>query len=364
MNYRVLKIARILKRLEKLWTEWTNNSDKIYFHHRIDQYRSIWQAVAREKNAQFTEIDHDIWELSKDGYSFRVLNHTLELDNPVNLVMAGRKPLTHRLLKDAGLAVPDFSEFKLQTLESAYTFFQLHHEGCVIKPSNGTAAGDGVTTHLKSNKEIRKAAILASLYCSDLMIEPQVPGECYRLLVLGGNMVHAACRRGPRVIGDGKSTVETLISESNKRMHAENKQQATIDRDCHFTLGWQNLSLNSVPNDGQSVLIKTVHDKRESLVEIRTVYNSNATDQVCSSIKETAEKAARLIKSDFVGVDLITTDPTKPLEETGGVINELNTTPAMHHHYDCTKEDFPAPALIAFDLLMKRTKLSSMEHQQ
>ena len=35
----------------------------------------------------------------------------------------------------------------------------------------------------------------------------------------------------------------------------------------------------------------------------------------------------------LAGVDVITPDPSRPLVESGGVINEVNGTPGLHHHY-------------------------------
>ena len=34
----------------------------------------------------------------------------------------------------------------------------------------------------------------------------------------------------------------------------------------------------------------------------------------------------------LAGVDLIAPDVALPLEESGGMVNEINTTPGLHHH--------------------------------
>ena len=58
--------------------------------------------------------------------------------------------------------------------------------------------------------------------------------------------------------------------------------------------------------------------------------------------------------SDFLGVDVITPDPSVPLRASGGVISEVNTTPALHHHYDVGQEPYPKVALLVFRALMRR----------
>jgi D-alanine-D-alanine ligase-like ATP-grasp enzyme len=35
----------------------------------------------------------------------------------------------------------------------------------------------------------------------------------------------------------------------------------------------------------------------------------------------------------LVGVDVITTDPGRPLADVGGVVLEVNTTPGLSYHY-------------------------------
>ncbi len=356
MNIRLLKLWRIWIRIQKILASWRGKQDKIYFQHRIDQYRSIWTQVAEECNATFKELAGDMWEIERDSVRVRVLNHQIQLDDPVTLELAGRKPQMHRMLKEAGLCVPDHVVFRLTELHKAYHFLRRYPKGCVVKPANGSAAGDGVTTHASSDKEIRRAAVLASLYDSEIMIEPQIPGECYRLLMLGGDMAHAVCRRGPRLTGNGTDTVEILIRKENQRRTEESDRTITIDRDCLFTLDWQGLSLTAVPKNGREFIVKTVNDERDKLVEIRTVYNTDVTSEICDSIRDTAERAARLLGSDFVGIDLIFTDSSKPLAETGGIINEVNTTPALHHHYDSKTEPYPKPAIRTLELAFSRLK--------
>lgn len=72
---------------------------------------------------------------------------------------------------------------------------------------------------------------------------------------------------------------------------------------------------------------------RQKTTEDRTVFNENVTGHVCREIERLAARAACILGSRFAGVDLITLDPTLPLDKTGGVINEINTTPGLHHHY-------------------------------
>ena len=313
----------------------------------------MWRAVAEHIGADFTPLTDDLWELRFNGRKTRILNYKLQFDDPVTLETVGRKSLVYRLLSEAGLRVPEYEVFQLNELDRARAFLARHPGGCVVKPASGTSSGAGVTTHVLAPDEIRKAAILASLFDSELLIERMIPGESYRLLVLDGKLIHAACRRGPRLVGDGVSSVVELIRNENKRLQDRGENICPTGRDCRFTLSYQSLSLSSIPSKGQRFLVQSVNDPRQRRAEVRTVYNETVTDCICDALKNDAQLIAQTLGSRFIGVDLITVDPTIPLAQSGGAIIEANTTPGLHHHYDAQREKYPEPALRVIEALLR-----------
>jgi cyanophycin synthetase len=352
MGQTLISLERRALRLQKLVVDWAGWSGQVYFEHRVAEYREMWRAVAADQGGAFTELARDLWQIELGGDRARLLNHQMEFDDPVTLGLAGRKTVVHALLRDAGLAVPEHAAYTLDRLDEARRFVEAHPRGCVIKPAGGYG-GKGVTTHIQRPSEVRRASLLASLYDVELLIEAQIPGESYRLLVLEGTVVHAVCRRGPRLRGDGLSSVRELLDRENERRRGAGVPAIDVDRDCLFTLGFQGLALESKPEKDQVVLIKSVNDSRK-YVEVRTVYTDTVTDLICDSIRRDAEAAAGLVGSDLLGVDVITPDPSRPLHETGGVINEVNTTPALHHHYDASRERYPQAAVLALKAVLRK----------
>ena len=348
-----LTLQRDAMRLRKLIVDQGGWSGQIYFQHRVGEYRAMWQRVAAAQGATFTELEPDLWQIDLGQRRIRILNHELEFDNPVTLGLAGRKPAVHQLLHAAGLAVPEHASFTLDRLEDARRFVAQHPRGCVIKPAAGYG-GKGVTTHVHREGEVRRAALLASLYGSTLLVEAMIPGESYRLLVLEGKVIHAVCRRGMRLQGDGASTVRQLLQAANKPRRAARLPPVRVDRDCLFTLAAQDMTLDSRPEAGQTLLAKSIPGRTRKYAELRTVYTHPASDLISESIRRDAEEAARIIGSDFLGVDVITLDPSVPLAQSGGVINEVNTTPALHHHYDPSQQARPEVALKVMEALLAR----------
>jgi D-alanine-D-alanine ligase-like ATP-grasp enzyme len=341
---RLLRLERLLARLRKAWEIKRKASRQVYVHDRVAEYRALWQAAAAEIGARLVPLADDLWELSLDGKTTRIFNHCLQFDDPVILETAGNKPLVYRMLRERGLRVPEHAVFHLEQLHEAEPFLRRHATGCVVKPASGTSSGLGITTHVLTRKDLRAAAVLASLYASQLLIERMIPGESYRLLVLDGEVIHAVRRRGLRLVGDGISPIAELIRAENRRRAQRAEPAIGTGRDCAFTLDYQGLALSSTPSRDQSFLVQTVNDPMQRHVEVRTVYDESVTDLLCHAIKKAAGVVAQALHSRFIGVDVITTDPSVPLEESGGAIIEANTTPGLHHHYDFKRERFPQPA--------------------
>jgi D-alanine-D-alanine ligase-like ATP-grasp enzyme len=341
----LLQVETLLARMRGSWEARRKSSIQVYVNGRVSEYRDMWRAVAEKIGADFRPLAEDLWEIRLDGRRTRIMNHRMEFDDPVVLEIAGNKALVYRLLGENRLRVPEHELFRLDSLGRAEAFLKRHPAGCVIKPAYDTSSGMGVTTHILNRRDVRKAAILASRYAPDLLIERMVPGESYRLLVLDGEMIHAVRRRGPRLVGDGVSSIAQLVQAENQRLKEQGEPVLGTDRDCRFTLGYQNLSLSSVPPKGQSFVAQSINDAQQRRTEVRTVYNEAVTDLVCGALKRNVELVAETLRSRFIGVDVITPDITVPLEESGGAIIEANTTPGLHHHYDLRREKFPESAL-------------------
>jgi cyanophycin synthetase len=354
----ILRLERWFARARKVVSDRFNVAGQTYVQHRVAEYRAMWQAVAEEIGASFVELADDLWELQAGGRRMRVLNDILEFDNPVTLVIAGRKPLVYRLLAEHGFRVPPYLTFALHELHQAYAFLEKYPYGCVVKPANGTSSGQGVTTHVETRREVRRAAILASLYSADLLIEPMVAGESYRLLVLRGRVIHAVRRRGLRVEGDGRSSIGGLLDEVNAERRERNQHAVDVDRNVRLTLAAQGLTLGTVLEPRRSVLVRGAGDSA-SHVELRTVYSEAVTDCIGAQLRADAERVARVTGAELLGVDFITLDASVGLEQSGGIINEINTTPGLHHHYQASTERFPKPAIpIAQALLDPELDLS------
>jgi cyanophycin synthetase len=263
------------------------------------------------------------------------------LVGPVTLTLAGNKPLVSRMLQDHGHPVGPFVEFTLADLARADSFLEKLRGPAVVKPGISGASGRGVTLGIRTTRDLRRAASLAATFSKTILIEQQASGPSYRLLYIDGEFIDAIERRPPCIAGDGRHTLGQLIRQENARrlrgVAPLAMQPLVVDVELKRCLADQELTLSSVIPAGKSVMVKAVVNENTA------AENSNVRDRVHPDTIRRGAEIARLLRIRLAGHDVITTDISRPLDETGGVFNEVNTTPGLQHHYliDDPRRVFP-----------------------
>ena len=312
----------------------------VYVDQRVDEYRAYWEGAARLLGAEFDTLAPGVWEVRLGGRRTRVAGHVVEADDPVTLRVAGDKALCLRLARETHVPVPEHLVFRLATLAGARRKVAAEGGLWVVKPVRGSSSGVGVTTGVRTAAEVEDAAVLASLFCPDLLLERMVPGESCRLLYLDGRLLHAVRRRGARVAGDGRSPVRRLAAEAG--LSAVLADPASAE-----ALATQGLTPDAVPEAGREVVLRGIPAVPGAGRELRTVYDETVTERVHPALAAALGKVVRRLGSRFAGVDVVTMDPGVPLEESGGAFLEVNTTPGIHHHYHTDEERRTHPVAAA-----------------
>ncbi|NQZ97453.1 MAG: hypothetical protein HRU01_13160 [Myxococcales bacterium] len=303
-------------------------------------WTKMWREAAAEVGAEFVDLGEGFSEIRRGEQRTRVRGKNVMLDDPVTLRLAGNRMVVHRLLADAGLPTPAFAAFDLGSLGTAQDF--AHRQGglCVVKPARGTGGGDGVTTHVGAGAELRRAALHASIFCPALVVEEQVPGDVYRLLYLKGRFLDAVRRRPPIVVGDGRSTLRSLIDTENRRRAQRGVGGIAIDPDSRAALARAGHSLRSVPRTGTRVSVKGVSNAGSELE------SESVCEEIGKDLRTEGARAAQVLGVQLAGVDVITPDPSLGLRESGGSVNEVNTTPGLQWHYHVRNPEQGVPVAV------------------
>ncbi|OGA83605.1 MAG: hypothetical protein A3G27_15035 [Betaproteobacteria bacterium RIFCSPLOWO2_12_FULL_66_14] len=297
-----------------------------YVEERTEEYRGYWERAASSLSATLLPLFDGVWEVRQGGRRTRVSNHMVQIDDPVTLRVAGNKLYCYETASRLGVPVPRHCAFRLDRIDAAWEFMAQRGGVYAVKPASRTSSAVGITTLVRTRRELESAAALASLYCNELLVEAMVPAESCRLLFLAGELIHAVRRRGVRLVGDGRSSVAELLA-------AQGLGHLQSDLATVLALQGQGLSEHSRVEAAREFVARYLPAEQRVTEELRTVYNECITALICPELARSIACVVRDIGSRFAGVDILTNDPSVPLAESRGVFLELNTTPGIHHHY-------------------------------
>jgi cyanophycin synthetase len=293
-------------------------------------YRRLWSHAAAQLGAEISDPGDGFLEIHRGDERTRVWHSWAGLDDAVTIRFAEDKTLARRALLAAGLPVPEQRSFRLADLGPARELLESLGGSFVVKPTDA-AGGSGATTGVRTTAQLQRAALRAGRLSDQLLIERQVEGDLYRVLLLDGEVLDVIRRDPPRVVGDGRSSVAELVAAENDARVAAAEGGRTgllrIDLDAVFSLEHQGLRPSSVPAAGQSVTVKTVVNQNGPRD------NRSVRDRASAALLEDSAAAAGAIGLRLAGVDLITGDPGRSLRDGSGGVIEVNGTPGLHYHY-------------------------------
>lgn len=312
---------------------------KAYGSLRSRYYRDYWEKVAADLGAELEDVGQGYYRLRWQGQHTWVCGFEVQIDDHVLLSIAGDKALSQGLLHEVGLPAPRHLEYGLGDVEQAQAFLAELGRPVVVKPVDG-AGGRGVTIDIDNPKALREATMAAARAGTRFLVEEQVPGDNYRFLYLDGELIDVVRRDPPTVVGDGKHNVRELIKlENEQRLSAPpylSMSALTDDPGVENHLRTQGLSPTHVPEAGEVIAVKGAVNQNGSRD------NHKIVDGIHPSYREMGRRMQQLFDIKLLGIDVIAPDISVPLEESGGAINEINTTPAFHHH-DLIAEDDKCP---------------------
>jgi cyanophycin synthetase len=164
------------------------------------------------------------------------------------------------------------------------------------------------------------------------------------VLVLDGEILDLVRRDPPRVVGDGQSTIATLVAEESRRRLAAAGDAGLsplhVDLDALITLERAGLTPRSVPGRGEAVVVKVVTQQN------RNEENETVREPVSPALREEVARTAEVVGLRVAGVDLIARGLDRPLAESGGVVLEVNGEPGLHHHYHVADPQRATPVAV------------------
>jgi len=258
----------------------------------------------------------------------RIQAAEIDATSAIAEAIAQDKELSKRLLHAAGVPVPRGRA--VRDADDAWKVAQEIGLPVVIKPLDGNQ-GKGVTVNILNEVQLRAAYAVAIAFRDTVLVERYMPGNDFRLLVVGDKLVAAARRDPPKVVGDGMHTVAQLVDLVNADPrrgdgHATSLTKIRFDDIARSCLRGQGFEADSIPEKGQRVNLR--NNANLSTGGSAT----DVTDDVHPDVAARAVTAAQMVGLHICGVDLVCDSILRPIEEQGGGVVEVNAAPGLRMH--------------------------------
>jgi D-alanine-D-alanine ligase-like ATP-grasp enzyme len=290
---------------------------------KINSYIKIYSAICEEKNIDyeyFAPFKRAMVLTKKDGNPAFIYKSATPLNNHTSRIVSHSKVFTVAFLKQAG--VPTSEQYRVKTLEDL-TALHTKMQNIVVKPAD-SKGGNGVTM-LPNSSELEQAFLFAKKYSNIIIVEKYIPGENYRFLVLDDKVLSVVHRDPPFVIGDGSSTVATLIEDKNLIDSQKGVPSIKLSAETLRVLKHQNVTPSTILEKGKKVVVRLTGNLSKGATA------KDITDSIPEEHKKIAIEGAKAIGLRLAGVDIICNDIYSPISTP--TIIEINATPGLKMHY-------------------------------
>ena len=214
---------------------------------------------------------------------------------------------------------------KNRDIDAAYAHATRIGFPVVVKPNSGSQGRDVAFVHNK--REFYRAA--RAVFKSDriMIVEQPVPGNDYRLVVLDNQIISAYTRIPLAVVGDGKSTIATLLSRKDRKFKKEKRDTQIPANDPRIKekLARGGLTFNSILKKGE-------HFQLLDNANLSTGGESiDVTNRVHPGFKKLAIQLTKDMGLRICGVDLMIDGDIGDMPKNFHIL-EINAAPGLDHY--------------------------------
>ncbi|MCD8562999.1 MAG: N-acetylglutaminylglutamine synthetase [Alphaproteobacteria bacterium] len=288
----------------------------------LNPYAMIIINEARRRGIRVEVLDEEenYFRLSMGASSIVCRESLSELTSAIAMSRCSDKRTTSRLLKKVDLRVPDQIEATDDDINAA---FLKRYKRLVVKPAIGEQ-GAGITVDVRTLPDLERAINFAQTVSSTVLLEEMVEGRDLRIIVINQEVVAAALRKPPEVVGDGHTTIRALVEKQSRRRAQATQGESTIPMDAELerTIAGYGYTLEDILPKGEILQVR----KAANLHMGGTIHD--VTDILHPTLAEAAIKTAKVLDIPVTGLDFIVKDPA----QAGYAIIEANERPGLANH--------------------------------
>jgi GNAT-family acetyltransferase (TIGR03103 family) len=243
-----------------------------------------------------------------------------ELTTAIAMSRCDDKAVTHRVLRRAGLRVPE--QTRVDSLDQAEAFLSKLGR-VVVKPARGEQ-GAGISVDVRDAETLERAIQGAQKVCDVVILEEMVDGDDLRIVVIDYRVVAAAIRRPAQVVGNGRQTVRELVQDQSRRRRAATGGESAIpmDRETERCIAQAGHGWDDVLPDGQVLQVRRTANMHTG----GTIHD--VTAELHPKLAADAVAAARALDIPVTGLDFIVPSVSGP----DYAIIEANERPGLANH--------------------------------
>lgn len=277
--------------------------------------------------------EYNYVQLGQGKYQRRIQATMMDNTSAIGVEIADDKGRTKTILSSMGIPVAKgiIIDTEVQALKAAEDIgYPL-----VMKPLIGNH-GRGITINILTQEELILSFNKAKEVYDTCLVEKYLEGLDFRILVINGKFVAAACRKPAYVIGNGVSTIQQLIENLNKDEergigHGKNLTKVTIDDMTEMLLAKKEYTLESILAKGDKIQISTTSNLSAGGI------SKDVTGTVHPLNKAMAERISNIIGLNVMGIDVIADSLEQPLINGTSAVLEVNAAPGFRMHLNPQK---------------------------
>jgi len=203
-----------------------------------------------------------------------------------------------------------------------------------IKPLTGEK-GRYIFLNIQDKTSGQKAVnTIFEHYPSGAIIETYHQANDYRFLVLNFKVIGITQRLAPTITGNNKDSIKKLIQTENQQRHQQflKTNQRLLNRmrnwpRLKWNLAQQNLSLDTILPQGKTITLYPIPNFSTggsvTTIDLKSIH---------PSIKKLAQKTAKIIGLEIIGIDMLIKDLNQPVTPDNVTIIEVNSDPGLRLH--------------------------------
>ena len=289
---------------------------------KLNPYAEIIVNEARLRGIFVDVVDADLglFDLTLGGRSVRCRESLTDQASAIAMTLCDDKRFTHRCLKDAGLRVPD--QIEAAGKERSLKFLE-KHGSVVVKPARGEQ-GIGVHVGVSDPEDVVTAIEEAGIGGSPVILEEMVSGQDLRVIVIDGEVVAAALRKPPELVGTGRHTISQLLDKYNRRRRKATGGESSVPSgpETEKCVAEHGYDMEDVLPAEERITVR----KTANLHTGGTIHD--VTAKISSELRRVSVAASEALGMPVVGLDLAVPD----VEGDTYAIIEANERPGLANH--------------------------------